>query len=133
MVGVGSGIIHDLFQKTLSLKKLYLPKIRTADDFHAIRVQAPLKLEPGLKGVPEPEKGEEAETLDLILVPGVVFDPKGQRLGMGKGYYDRFLPRYPQALKIGLAYEEQMVEKLPVSSYDVPVDLVITDQHVYLL
>lgn len=122
---------HELLTKYLSLKTLYLPKILSSEHFEAIRVRAPLTLEPGLKGVPEPEKGEKAERLDLVLVPGVVFDKKGHRLGTGKGYYDRFLIQYPKSFKIGLAYEEQVVENLPQNPYDVPMNLIITDQNIY--
>jgi 5-formyltetrahydrofolate cyclo-ligase len=66
----------------------------------------------------------------LILVPGVAFDTQGVRLGRGAGWYDRILPYFPEALKIGLAFEEQITSSLPEEPWDVPMDLVVTDQRV---
>jgi 5-formyltetrahydrofolate cyclo-ligase len=59
---------------------------------------------------------------DLILVPGVVFARDGYRIGYGGGYYDYFLVRHPEALKIGVGFPLQLVEKLPHAAYDIPVD-----------
>ncbi len=70
----------------------------------------------------------EAEALDVIVVPGLAFDPRGQRLGYGAGYYDRTLPRFrPPALAIGVAFDFQLAPDLPATDTDVPVDLVVTD------
>jgi 5,10-methenyltetrahydrofolate synthetase len=65
-----------------------------------------------------------------ILVPGVAFDTQGVRLGRGAGWYDRILSRYPEALKIGLAFEEQIASTLPSEPWDVRMDLVVTNQRV---
>jgi 5-formyltetrahydrofolate cyclo-ligase len=68
------------------------------------------------------------EKIDLVVTPGVAFAKSGQRLGRGKGYYDRFLKSLAgRARKIGLAYSLQIVEDLPADPHDIPVDLVITD------
>jgi 5-formyltetrahydrofolate cyclo-ligase len=73
----------------------------------------------------------EAERLDVILVPGLAFDPRGHRLGYGAGYYDRTLPRFrPPALAIGVAFDFQLAPDLPSTETDVPVDLIVTDQRV---
>jgi len=122
-----------LIQKYLELKSLYLPVIVNETTFHATRLRSPLKLIPNTMGIPEPEKGDmlNETPLDLIIVPGIAFDAKGHRIGMGKGYYDRFLAQYPHALKIGLAFTEQMVENLPQDPYDVSVDMIITDSCIY--
>ena len=68
--------------------------------------------------------------LDLILVPGCGFDKFGYRLGYGGGYYDRLLSNYPKALIVGLAFSSQIVESLPVQSWDYPVDFVLTENGV---
>lgn len=120
-------------EKFLEKKELYLPAVRDENVFHALRVESVETLKPGQKKVPEPVGGKEAEKLDVIIVPGVAFDAAGNRIGTGKGYYDRFLPGHPKAIKIGLAYEEQMVENIPADLYDVPVDCVITDRRLYSL
>ena len=72
------------------------------------------------------------ECIDLICVPGVGFDRQGNRLGSGRGYYDRLLPKLrPDAIKIGLAYECQVVREIPVESHDVPMDFILTEASVY--
>ena len=66
--------------------------------------------------------------IDLVLVPGIGFDKKGYRLGRGKGYYDRFLRVLPTRVKrYGLAFDVQMVESIPRTKTDLPVDRVITN------
>lgn len=65
--------------------------------------------------------------LDLVLVPGVGFDENGFRLGFGKGYYDRFLSTC-RAYRMGLAFETQLTRCLPLQSWDVPVDCIITEK-----
>ena len=64
--------------------------------------------------------------IDFIVVPGVAFDAKGNRLGRGKGYYDRLLPRIPSAYKAGICFPFQLVEEVPAESFDVRMDIIIT-------
>ncbi len=69
--------------------------------------------------------------IDVIIVPGLAFDPRGNRLGRGGGYYDRFLPRLRQnAVSVGLAFDQQIVDAIPVDDRDVSVDLVVTDRRI---
>ena len=68
------------------------------------------------------------EKVAAILVPGLAFAPGGERLGRGAGFYDRFLKNYPQALRIGIAFEEQIVKSLPTESWDEKVDVILTDR-----
>lgn len=65
-------------------------------------------------------------TIDFIAVPGVAFDLKGNRLGRGKGYYDRLLPRIPSAYKAGICFPFQLVEEVPAESFDIRMDIIIT-------
>jgi len=65
-----------------------------------------------------------------ILVPGLAFAPGGERLGRGAGFYDRFLKNYPEALRIGIAFEEQITENLPSEAWDEKVDVILTDRGV---
>jgi 5-formyltetrahydrofolate cyclo-ligase len=68
---------------------------------------------------------------DLVVVPGVAFDARGRRLGKGLGCYDRFLHGLAgTAVTVGLAYSRQMVEEVPVDSWDMPVDAVVTETEV---
>lgn len=67
------------------------------------------------------------DTYDLIFVPVLGFDKHNNRLGMGGGWYDRFLARQTHAKKIGLAYQNAKLANLPVESHDVALDEIITD------
>ncbi|OGD87669.1 5-formyltetrahydrofolate cyclo-ligase [Candidatus Curtissbacteria bacterium RIFCSPLOWO2_12_FULL_38_9] len=67
--------------------------------------------------------------IDVAIVPGVAFDKKGVRLGYGKGVYDNLLKKF-KGLKIGLAYEFQIVERLPAESHDLKTDLIVTEKQV---
>jgi len=89
-------------------------------------------LEPRLELRSRQDKHIGPECLDLVLVPGLGFDPNGNRLGRGGGYYDRFLKTTPRkAFRIGLGFECQIVEAIPMSANDEKVDLVITECHTY--
>jgi len=61
----------------------------------------------------------------VILVPGLAFDSSGRRLGRGRGYYDRFLAAHPDIYKIGVCFDFQKVQEVPVDAYDVAVDVVV--------
>ncbi len=68
-------------------------------------------------------------TVDLIVVPGLAFDVTGHRLGRGGGYYDRFLPRLRRSVTtVGLGFDLQIVESVPVDETDVPLDIIVTDR-----
>lgn len=69
----------------------------------------------------------DPKSIDLILVPGVAFSPSGNRLGMGGGFYDAFLPRAPKAFRLALAYQCQIFPAIPVGDNDVGVDMVLTE------
>lgn len=71
----------------------------------------------------------EAQAIDLLIVPGVVFTEEGYRIGFGGGYYDRFLADY-RGVTRSLAFELQMAEEIPIESHDIPVDAIITDRRV---
>lgn len=92
-------------------------------------------LGPGLFGIPEPRPDRlrpiAPEEIDLLFIPGVAFDPLGNRLGYGGGYYDRFLKLLrPDRVAIGLAFETQVDEGLRPGQLDVPMDLIITERRV---
>ena len=71
------------------------------------------------------------EALDLVLVPCTAFDAVCRRVGMGKGYYDRYLPRCTRAVKIGVAFEAQRVDKAAVDAYDEKLDGFVTEGGLY--
>lgn len=70
------------------------------------------------------------EKINCIIVPGAAFDLNFNRLGLGGGYYDKFLPRAVNAKKIALAYDFQIVENVPTESHDFKVDMIITEKRI---
>ena len=107
-------------------KRVALPRISDADlTFHWVACREELR--PGRFGISEPpaEASEAGNGFDLILVPGLAFDLRGGRLGRGKGYYDRFLPT-ASGLRVGVCFEDQIVEAIPGEPHDVRMDFVVT-------
>ena len=88
----------------------------------------------GYKGIPEPglycEPAAENRQ-KIILVPGVAFDKKGNRIGYGKGFYDRYLKEHEFIKKMGIAFEMQVLEEIPGEPDDVQMDMVITERTEY--
>ena len=92
-------------------------------------------LEPKTFGILEPKDGKikkfDVKKVDLVLVPGIVFDENGHRIGYGYGYYDRFLRKLNKnKTKIGLCYDFQLVDKIPEEKHDVPMDIIITEKRI---
>ncbi|WP_251624006.1 5-formyltetrahydrofolate cyclo-ligase [Odoribacter lunatus] len=117
---------HDFICKWAEEKYILLPCVRGDElELRLFSGKNNLHLGEGY-AIPEPE-GEcftEYGKIDLIIVPGMAFDGSGNRLGRGKGYYDRFL-RNRTAYKIGICFPFQYQKTIPVDSLDVPVDEVI--------
>lgn len=88
-------------------------------------------LKKGAYGISEPEAICEAavEDIDVILVPGIVFDERCNRCGFGKGYYDRLLEGC-RAVKLGLCYDFQVTEKIETDIHDIAMDKVITERRI---
>jgi 5-formyltetrahydrofolate cyclo-ligase len=92
-------------------------------------------LKPGAFGILQPDPSRtgavEWRTIQVAVLPGLAFDLRGCRLGRGAGYYDRSLPALiAAARRIGLAFECQVVERLPAEPHDVPVDRVVTEDRI---
>ena len=112
-------------------RKVILPRV-AGDGIGVAEVDRLEDLAPGYRGILEPRPGSGRvvawEEVEVALVPGLAFDLQGNRLGRGGGHYDRALARMdPKALKIGLAFDFQVVERLPAEARDMPVDLVVTE------
>ncbi len=81
-----------------------------------------------LEPIPEKTRAVAAEEVDCVIVPGIAFDKRNNRLGRGRGFYDRFLQAFgAETPKIGLAFSFQVVQEVPHESHDVPLDLILTD------
>ena len=82
-------------------------------------------------GIKEPKQIPNADAkVDCVIVPGVAFDTKGNRIGFGAGYYDKFLNASRHVFKIGLCYEFQLCNEIPACEFDIPMDVVITEKMV---
>ncbi|HYY71418.1 MAG TPA: 5-formyltetrahydrofolate cyclo-ligase [Nitrososphaeraceae archaeon] len=68
------------------------------------------------------------DQMDLLIIPGIAFDLQGNRLGYGKGYYDRLLSSRKAKYIIGLAYEDQLINEIPNNDHDIPVNIIITEK-----
>lgn len=119
-------------------KTVMLPRYdRARRCIEAARVAAIEALAPGAFGILEPPADAPAAApgeLDgaLVCVPGVAFGVMGERLGRGKGHYDRFLAEYcAEAITIGLAYSFQLLDRIPEESFDRRLNLIVTESAVY--
>ena len=79
----------------------------------------------------EPENPIKIKEVDVFLVPGVAFTASGKRLGRGGGYYDKLLSKYPDTLKIGITFNETIMQDLPTESHDISMDYVFTNDKYY--
>lgn len=88
-------------------------------------------MKPNKWGIPEPVEYTEArlEDIDLVLVPMAAADVYGNRLGYGKGFYDRFLQQV-QAVKAGLIFSEFILDEIPAENFDVKMDILITEKSI---
>jgi 5-formyltetrahydrofolate cyclo-ligase len=116
-------------------RPLAFPRVVDGDRrlrFH--RVGDPAELTPGSFGIPEPDQAAPivpVERIDAFVVPGLAFDRQGSRLGWGKGHYDHTLAAHPSAVRIGYAYERQLVGLVPCEADDAAMDTLITEAGVY--
>ncbi len=121
---------HTFVERWYRQKTVLLPCV-DGDDLRLRRYTGPECMTAGPQfGIGEPTgpKWTDLAAVDLIVVPGVAFDRQGNRMGRGRGFYDRMLKSTPNAVKIGVAYDFQILDAIPVEPHDVPMDAVITEQ-----
>ncbi|MEW6556960.1 MAG: 5-formyltetrahydrofolate cyclo-ligase [Elusimicrobiota bacterium] len=131
----------EMIKKTLELKKqVFLPKV-VKNKIVPAQIKNLKQLVPGKFGILEPQatrptllrgcpEPQDTSQLDIVIVPGIAFDKNCNRLGFGRGYFDRLL-RKQTVLKIGLAHNFQIVRSIPVSKNDVVMDIVITEKQIF--
>lgn len=124
---------HGLIKEILSSgKKVVVPVTNFQEGILShIQLNSYDKLEANKWGVPEPGDGKEIlpEELELVIVPMVAGDESCNRIGYGEGFYDRFLDQVT-CPKIGLIFERNVVKKIPVEDFDVPLDKIVTESRV---
>lgn len=128
---------HAIINKALADKKqVSVPKvISKAQGMLAISIDSLEELAPGVMGILEPKTinvSKQAKRFDLVILPGLAFDKSGGRLGYGGGFYDKFLQNLNKDCKlIGLGYDFQIIEKVPMENWDIKIQGVITESNFY--
>jgi len=120
---------HDFVNSWYKEKCLLLPCV-DGDDLLLRRYTGPDSLQPGPQfGIPEPVGPvfDDLDKIEMIIVPGVAFDRHNNRMGRGRGFYDRLLKTTPNAKKIGVAFSFQLFDTIPTEPFDVPMDLVVVE------
>lgn len=137
-LAVGNEVRTDVILETCAKfgKAVCVPAFcKDTEDYRPAWLRKGMVLKPGPGGVPQPRRPAwlEEVKVDLVVVPGLAFDPMGGRVGHGGGHYDRFLrhPAMREAFKVGLGFEFQMFRRLPMDRQDVRMDAVVTDEKTY--
>ncbi len=118
-------------------KRVFVPKVAGMDILF-YEITSMEQLESGYQGILEPiegtngfEDGEHEKEACLMLLPGSVFDRSCNRMGYGKGFYDRYMAHYPWLYGIGLSFECQIAPSLPCEAHDYRPDLIVTEKGIY--
>ena len=113
-------------------KKVAVPKVEgTEMEFYYIDCFAQLRK--GYAGILEPVTDKRAEgNSALVVLPGSAFDRKRNRIGYGKGFYDRYLRQHERCRTIALAFDFQIVDNVPADPYDIRPDEIMTEEHHYV-
>ncbi|TDQ41697.1 5-formyltetrahydrofolate cyclo-ligase [Aureibacillus halotolerans] len=113
-------------------KRVALPKIAADRSMQFLQMNKNSLMKRNRYGIEEPCDSQVLtfEAIDLLVIPGLCFAKNGDRLGYGGGYYDRYL-KETKGIKMGLAFNEMMLEELPREETDIRMDLIVTDQHEY--
>lgn len=127
-------IMEYILQKN---KNLYIPYIDKDNDIMKLSLIKNLKedLEPGYYNIPEPKKSlrnfVNNDIIDLVITPGVAFTREKYRMGYGGGFYDRFFSSLnSNPLKVALLYDFQLVNEIPVEEFDIPVNMLISNNQI---
>ena len=135
-VGIGAaGSSEEAEHADFAEKRLVYPLCISKTEMIALEPLGEDSWKDGYCGIREPvrEKSVEIrpEEIDLVICPCTVFDEAGGRMGMGAGFYDRYLPRCTNAHIVAVAFEAQKADCVPMEPWDRPMDLVFTEKAVY--
>ena len=114
-------------------KRIFLPKVMDERHIEFYEITSLEEItHQGVFGIMEPDsfcRKVSADEIELMILPGLCFDLKKNRLGYGKGYYDRYLQKQSM-MKIGICYQEQILmnEQIPADQSDIKMDMIITDR-----
>ncbi|MDF1757692.1 MAG: 5-formyltetrahydrofolate cyclo-ligase [Legionellaceae bacterium] len=115
-------------------KSYYFPKLK-GKNMSFIQASNKTNFTKNKWGILEPDINNPSiimnQMLDVIFIPSVAFDESGNRLGMGAGYYDRALANNHSSLLVGIAYDFQKQPQIPAQSWDIKLDLIVTEKTIY--
>lgn len=119
---------HRFLEKWGKIKRFFLPRVNGVN-LDILPYEAS-RLELGAFQIEEPTGDDTVpvESIDMVVVPGVAYDRNGNRLGRGRGFYDRLLAE-SRATKIGVCYEFQLVDEIECDPHDVAMDIVISEDN----
>ena len=115
-------------------KKFFIPKINDNDEMFFVEYKLESELIEGKYGISEPALSNEAnmQNVDLMIVPALMVDKNGYRLGYGKGYYDKFFHNNKfNGIKVVFVPDNLFTDNLPFDNSDVPVDIIITEKGIF--
>ncbi len=121
---------HDFVNRWYKEKCILLPCV-DGNDLKLRQYTGPECMQAGEQfGIDEPRGPEftNLDSIEMIIVPGVAFDHKNNRMGRGRGFYDRLLKTTSKAFKVGVAFDFQIVDQVPTEPFDVPMNVVITEK-----
>jgi 5-formyltetrahydrofolate cyclo-ligase len=134
---------NEVRTRSILKRSLAINKILVLPAFESERLKSTIykvdvlekDLQQGPRGMAQPNparcKQVPVHKIDIAIIPGLAFDEKGGRIGLGKGYYDRLIPELPATTrKVALAFEEQIIPQVPSESHDKHVDIIITDKRI---
>lgn len=123
---------HFLIKNFIEKKKILVPFVdKGRKEIRLSHLKNWEELHTGEYGILEPKKEflRIENNADIFIIPGIVFDESGNRIGYGGGYFDRFLCNF-RGKKIALAYEFQVIKKMPNEKHDVKMDFIVTDKRI---
>lgn len=121
---------NSFIDRLAGTKNLFLPRV--SGDTLEVLPYNPAGLQSGAFDIMEPVGNDvvDVDMMDAVIVPGVAFDRMGNRVGRGKGYYDRLLAGHPDLLLIGVGYDFQLIDSLEAEPHDIRMDYIVTDKEI---
>ncbi len=125
---------HGLIKEYVGKKKVLVPVVsKEKKEIFLAHIKSWRELESGTYGILEPRKEflrpVSYDEVEVIIVPGIAFDENGNRIGYGEGYFDKLLKKI-HAVKIAIAYDFQILKKIPNEKHDVKIDVIITEKRI---
>ena len=125
---------HDIINCALKSGKRVIVSVCTdGNTLIPVEITSLNDMIPNKYGILEPSVIKKyTGNIDVVLVPGIAFDGAFNRVGFGCGYYDRFLSEYPDTLKIGLGFSDQICDEIETDDNDIPMDIIVTDEEIMI-